>query len=130
MVPYLLCAFTIAMMGFAAWSLVKSPEERWNRESFLYNYGAFFAYAILAFIGILAYVEYYRTNAILKAGVAAALSGPVAAMGLGPLYSAFAWGVPQQAIQTLEKQQQQQQQQEDAMRRKPRRQIGYGRYHT
>ena len=138
MIKYLLCGFTILMIGFAAWSLINSPEERWNRESFFYNYGAFFAYAILAVLGILASIEYYRTNAFFRLGAHSFLGGPFVAMGFGSPHSAHMWDVSQMAydavrnVQKAEPQQIQQPQhkQQIQSQRKPRREIGYGGYHS
>jgi glutamine amidotransferase-like uncharacterized protein len=119
------------MIGIAVWSLVKSPEERSNRQSFLYNYGAFIAYMILAFIGILAFIEYYRTNEIIKSGLLFFFSGPAYAAGLGPLYSAFAWQLPQGAARVAKSIEDiQEDRRQSAVPIKPRRQIGYGRYHA
>jgi hypothetical protein len=142
---YWLAAFTIAMLGLAAWTLLNSPDERWKRQSFFYNYGAFIAYLILALMGILALLELYRTSGVFRLGAFAAMSAPAAALGLSSVYDAYAAKVDYEEItkmmggestqETQQQQQQQQQQQDqqkrrDAAFRKPRRQIGYGRYHT
>lgn len=143
---YWLGAFTITMIGLAAWTLLNSPDERWKRQSFFYNYGAFIAYLILALIGVLAILEVYRTSGFFRLGVFAAMSGPAAAMGLSSVYDAYSAKVDYDAIvktsfgdsaqQTQERQEAQEKQiqaqrkQIETAFRKPRRQIGYGRYHT
>jgi len=137
---YWLLAFTITMLGLAAWTLLNSPDERWKRQSFFYNYGAFIAYLMLALIGILSIIELYRKSGFFRLGAFAAMSGPAAALGLGSFYDAYLakseydyivkpiHGDSQETQQQQETQKQQKRM--EAAFRKPRHQIGYGRYHT
>ena len=139
---YWLAAFTIAMLGLAAWTFLNSPDERWKRQSFFYNYGAFIAYLILAFVGVLAMLEVYQKSGLFRMGVFAAMSGPAAAFGLGSVYDAYSIKADYDAIAEpfthrgdsqearQQAQQQAQRKQIESAFRKPRRQIGYGRYHT
>ena len=128
---YWVTAFTTAMLGLASWTFLNSPDERWKRESFFYNYGAFIAYLILAFIGILVIVEMYRKSSVFRLGGFAAMSSPAAAVGLSSVYDVLVDSTPSDSPQEpMQQQQQLQQKRIEAAFRKPRRQIGYGRYHT
>jgi hypothetical protein len=129
---YFICAFSVAAIGLACASLLNSPEERWNRESFFYNYGAFIAYLIIALIGIVTCVELYRTDYISQFSMETLLGGAAYSAGVGPLFTATYWGLtgkaaevvmtpaPTAATTTTTA----------VAQRKPRREIGYGRYHT
>ena len=51
-IPFAILLYSCVMGGIAVWYLWKSPDERQSRQSFYYNYGAFFFYSILSAIGI------------------------------------------------------------------------------
>lgn len=133
---YFICAFSVAAIGLACASLLNSPEERWNRESFFYNYGAFIAYLIIALIGIVTCVELYRTDYISQFSMETLLGGAAYSAGVGPLFTATYWGLTGKAAEVVmapaptttatppsaAK--------ATVAQRKPRREIGYGRYHT
>jgi len=127
-VPYVAFAFSVVMGGLAAASLVKSPEERWYRESYLYQYGAFIGYSILAAIGLLALAYMYHsgilvsllTRTVVGGGIADIIgsgsAGYLGAEALVPHALNYARGGTPGATQ--------------GTTQKSRRQVGHGRYHT
>ena len=123
-IPYIVLAFSVIMGGMACVSLVKSPEERWRRQGFIYKYGSFLFYAILAIIGIFILVILYQRGSLTSFALTTASGGgfgvlfgggaAAAARVAGPLaaYEARSLGV----LPPIEQ--------------KPRRQVGHGRYNT
>jgi len=94
--PYGLFAFSVVMGGMAAASLVKSPEERTGRESFLYINGAFMAYATIAFIGVLVLLYMYKSGLIIGFLARTAVAGGLIDLGSGyeVSYLGTQFGVP------------------------------------
>ena len=137
--PYVVFAFAVAMGGMAAYSMLKSPEERWYRESFLYNYGIVFAYGILSIIGLLIMYQMYVSGVLVNMTAVTVLDpgfkdflGPyvgyvgariaakhvtehVRDSGILPQFG----GPPTEAPQ-----------EQPSAQKQYRRQIGHGRYHT
>lgn len=128
-IPYVVLAFTVITGGLAFASLVRSSEERWKRQSFFYNYGTFFFYAILAVIGVFVLTGMYHSGALTGFVVATAAGGGASALWgrgsavlpkiLSPLAVAGAReeGWLEKLPATVPEQ-------------KYRRQVGHGRYHT
>jgi len=123
--PYVAFAFSVGMGGMAAASLVKSPEERHDRESFLYNYGAFIGYAVLSVIGLLVLLHLYQSGA-LGGMVTKSLLG-VGFSDLGGPYAGYlaAQATTEPLLKTMR----------NGLFGPPvapnsRRQVGHGRYHT
>jgi hypothetical protein len=131
-IPFAILLYSCVMGGIAVWYLWKSPDERQSRESFYYNYGAFFFYGILSAIGIAVLVAMYQsgalTNFLTRTAVGGGLSDFIGWMPaylaarvltsdtLKPKSDALS-GVAAYAGS-------------DAVARKSRRQVGHGRYHT
>jgi len=137
-VLYGVLAFSIAMVGVAFSSLYTSPDERMNRESFLYNYAAFIAYIIIALIGFVVVIQLYQSGLLLDYAVIGVV-GPAVASTSGPfvgyLTGLFASkGLRDEGyLPTLPENKEPAVDPYPKMRksnRKYRRQIGYGRYHA
>jgi hypothetical protein len=138
-IPFAILLYSCVMGGIAVWYLWKSPDERQSRQSFYYNYGAFFFYAILSAIGIVVLVSMYQsgalTNFLTRTAVGGGLSdfiGWIPAYLLAPFMASAALkrdqkngllpgvGAAYAASGSVS----------DVAARKSRRQVGHGRYHT
>jgi uncharacterized membrane protein YdjX (TVP38/TMEM64 family) len=80
-VPYVLLVACVICAAMAMWQLYTSTEERAERESFVYKYGAFFAYLLFAIIFIVVLFMLPLKNigeSVIKMAATPAL-GPVGA---------------------------------------------------
>ena len=127
-IPYAVLLYSCVMGGAAVWSLWKTPDERQGRESFLYNYGAFFFYAILGLIGVAVLFSMYQSGTLTTVATRTAIGVGLGGF-LGPMGAyIFAKGATPLVVDTTRR----------AgilpdltpAARKSRRQIGHGRYNT
>jgi FtsH-binding integral membrane protein len=89
-VIYGLFAISLLCAAAAIWSLYTSPEEQANRSSFIYKYGGFFAYILLAVL--FATVLFVTPRHVLEEGAVKLITkplGPVASFAAGEAYGVY-----------------------------------------
>jgi len=131
-IPYAVLLYSCVMGGAAVWSLWKTPDERQGRESFLYNYGAFFFYVILGLIGVAVLFSMYQSGALTTIATRTAIGVGLGGF-LGPMGAyIFAKGATPLAVGTARSTGYLPDLATTAAvaARKSRRQIGHGRYNT
>jgi hypothetical protein len=131
-------AFSVLMGGVAVASLIKSPEERWDRKSFWYNYGAFIFYAIIAAIGFFIVIQMYHSGKLAQYVAQGAVASGLGGVGLGAFSYLGALATPfavrqareEGVLPSLSPDPQGSASQQSGGSQKSRRKVGHGRYNT